>query len=110
MACGGGIVPFAFLQAQIALEKRGSKPVRRLWRERRRLGRRWSGPWRIGSRKRLAADLQACRGLCRAVVAQVAQDFLLFARVLTRQPRERIGNDVAVVQVGHGRIASHVQP
>ena len=46
----------------------------------------------------------------RLVCDDGSQDFLLFARVLASQPGERVGDDVAVMQVGHRGIAAHIQP
>jgi len=45
-----------------------------------------------------------------AHVAQVAENLLFFAGILAGQMSQRIGDDVAVVQILHGGIAPHIHP
>ena len=45
-----------------------------------------------------------------AIVAQIAEDLLFLAGVLAGESGEGVGDDIAVMQVGHGWIAAHVQP
>src|ERR1017187_473850 len=45
-----------------------------------------------------------------AEVTKVTQNLDFLPGILAREPRERIGDDVAVVQVLYGWIAAHVQP
>ena len=47
---------------------------------------------------------------CRAVVAKIAKDVDFLSSVLSGKARQRIGDDVAVMQVGNRRIAPHVKP
>ena len=50
------------------------------------------------------------RRLGSARVTQLAEDVCFFAGVFDRETSERVSDDVAVMQVGHGRIAAHVEP
>ena len=73
------------------------------------------GKGRLASRRRRsgkfrAADAQAGGRFCGAIVTQIAQDLLLLARILSGEPGECVGDDVAMMQVGHRRIAAHIEP
>jgi hypothetical protein len=46
----------------------------------------------------------------RSISAQVAEDLLFLASILTGQPGKCISDDVTVMQVWHRRIAAHVEP
>ena len=46
--------------------------------------------------------MRSVGSLRSSVVAQIAQDLLLFSRVLSSEARQCVGDDVTVMQILHG--------
>src|ERR1019366_403418 len=61
-------------------------------------------------RKFLCIQIVGAGRIDGAIATQLANDVLLLAGVLSGEPGERIGDDVAVVKLLHCWITAHVQP